>query len=136
MPVPVSAKLRPGFPVQARQSFSGGGQARHDEFRGLTPPRPRPRRSLTLGMPRDLELRRSGDFKPFQFEQIFSSDVCFRGVAIEMTTDAVRHNTELQPPMGHQAQVGSRGWNCLSISGNFTLNGLCFKRGWSSAVAL
>jgi hypothetical protein len=63
-------------------------------------------------MPRDLELRRSGDFKPFQpnqFEQIFSSDVCFRGVAIEITTDAVRYNTELQPPMGHQAYVGFAG---------------------------
>jgi hypothetical protein len=61
--------------------------------------------------------------QPNQFEQTFGSGVHFRGVVIEMTTDAVTHNIELQIPWVTKLTPGL----VYQSPGKFTLNGPYLK---------
>jgi hypothetical protein len=61
--------------------------------------------------------------RPNQLEQVFGANVHWRGVQIEMTTDAVTHKIESRLPW-----VTKLGGTVYGSPGKFTLNGPYFKR--------
>ena len=63
-----------------------------------------------------------------QFEQVFGPSVRWRGIAIEMTTDAVTHVIESKLPWVTKLTAGLFGSSVSGSPGKFTLNGPYFKR--------
>lgn len=63
-----------------------------------------------------------------QLEQFFGPDVRWRGIVIEMTTDAVTHVIESKLPWVTKLTAGLAGSNVFVSPGKFTLNGPYFKR--------
>jgi hypothetical protein len=61
--------------------------------------------------------------RPDQLAQIFGPDVHWRGVQIEMTTDAVTHKIASRLPW-----VTKLSGSILGVPGKFTLNGPYFKQ--------
>ena len=63
-----------------------------------------------------------------QLEQVFGPGVRWRGVRVEMTTDAVTHKIELRLPWVTKLTAGLFGSSISGSPGKFTLNGPYFKR--------
>lgn len=63
-----------------------------------------------------------------QLEQAFGPGVRWRGIVVEMTTDAVTHDIESKLPWVTKLTAGLSGGSVLFSPGKFTVNGLYFKR--------
>lgn len=63
-----------------------------------------------------------------QLEQFFGAGVRWRGIVVEMTTDAVTHVIESKLPWVTKLTSGLSGSSVLLTPGKFTLNGPYFKR--------
>jgi hypothetical protein len=63
-----------------------------------------------------------------QLEQSFGPRVHWRGIVVEMTTDAVTHDIESKLPWVTKLTTGLSGGSVLLFPGKFTVNGPYFKR--------